>query len=130
MFNIGGGEIIVILLIALLVLGPERLPDATRKVGRALHEFRRLTSGFQEEVRNAMDLGDGPASAGSPSPRSTEDALDRASPGPRLVGPSLIGSPADTTPPAGSGSSTTPETFVADVTPHRADGDGDDPTTD
>ena len=33
MFNVGGGEVLVIALIALIVLGPQRLPDAARQVG-------------------------------------------------------------------------------------------------
>jgi sec-independent protein translocase protein TatB len=74
-FNVGGGEILVILLLALIVLGPERLPDAAKKVGRFMGEVRRMTTGFQEEVRSAMDL-DG-----------SGDPLKRAEPGPRLMPP-------------------------------------------
>ena len=39
MFNIGGGEVLVIALIALIVLGPQRLPDAARQVGKAMGEL-------------------------------------------------------------------------------------------
>ncbi|MGE3619469.1 MAG: Sec-independent protein translocase protein TatB [Acidimicrobiia bacterium] len=55
MFNLGGGEILVISLIALIVLGPQRLPEAARQVGRVVGELRRLSSGFQNEVRSAFD---------------------------------------------------------------------------
>lgn len=78
MFNVGGGEIIVILLLALLLLGPEKLPETARKVGKFLAEVRRVTSGFEEEVRSAMDIGDA---------RSVDSALDRTTEGPRLVAP-------------------------------------------
>lgn len=44
----------VVLLIALVVLGPSKLPDAARQVGRALGELRRLSSGFQAEMRDAL----------------------------------------------------------------------------
>jgi Tat protein translocase TatB subunit len=54
-FNIGGGEVLVILLLALIVLGPQRLPDAARQVGKAMSELRRLSSGFQQELKAAMD---------------------------------------------------------------------------
>jgi Tat protein translocase TatB subunit len=55
MFNIGGGELIVIALIALIVLGPQRLPDAARQVGKTVGELRRISSGFQRELRDAFD---------------------------------------------------------------------------
>jgi Tat protein translocase TatB subunit len=54
MFNVGTPELLLILVVALLVLGPTKLPDAARKVGRAMGELRRLSSGFQAELRDAM----------------------------------------------------------------------------
>jgi Tat protein translocase TatB subunit len=53
-FNIGPAELLVVLVIALLVLGPNKLPDAARQVGRALGEMRKLSSGFQAEMQNAL----------------------------------------------------------------------------
>ena len=55
MFNIGGGELLVIFLVALIVLGPTKLPDAARQVGKVMGEFRRLSAGFQTEMRQAME---------------------------------------------------------------------------
>jgi len=55
MFNVGPGELIAILALALIVLGPQRLPEAVRTVGRVVGELRRISSGFQEELRNALD---------------------------------------------------------------------------
>lgn len=55
MFNVSGSEIIVILLLALVVLGPEKLPDAMRKAGRTYAELKRMSNSFQEEFRNAVD---------------------------------------------------------------------------
>lgn len=55
MFNIGGAELLVILLVALLVLGPNKLPQAARQVGHFLGEFRRIADGFQAELKSAMD---------------------------------------------------------------------------
>jgi sec-independent protein translocase protein TatB len=60
MFNIGGGELLVIMLLALIVLGPTRLPDAARQLGKAMSDLRRLSTGFQNEVRTAIDLSDDP----------------------------------------------------------------------
>jgi Tat protein translocase TatB subunit len=60
MFNIGGGELIVIMLIALVVLGPQRLPDAARQIGKTMGDLRRLSTGFQDEMRSALDTVDDP----------------------------------------------------------------------
>jgi sec-independent protein translocase protein TatB len=66
MFNIGGGELLVIVLIALIVLGPQRLPDAMRTFGRVVGEVRRISSGFQQELRDAFDESDAAGDAGPP----------------------------------------------------------------
>jgi len=104
MFNVGGSEIIVILLLALLLLGPEKLPETARKVGRFLAEVRRVTSGFEEEVRSAMDIGDA---------RTVDSALDRTTDGPRLV------APVDPVMPVSP--STTPTPFIGDLSESSVD---------
>src|SRR5687768_14833203 len=77
--NLGPGEILVILVVALVVLGPEKLPAAARNVGRFLGEFRRMSSGFQAELRDALqEPVDGiPASASNAEPPVLDD-LPRA----------------------------------------------------
>lgn len=54
MFNVGGGELLVIVLIALIVLGPQKLPEAMRTVGRVVGEVKRISSGFQQELTDAI----------------------------------------------------------------------------
>ncbi len=48
----------MLLAIALIVLGPEKLPGAARAAGRMIAEFRRVTSGLQDEVRQAFEGSD------------------------------------------------------------------------
>lgn len=55
MFNLSGSEIVVILLLALIVLGPEKLPDAIRRFGRIYGELRKMGTGFQSEFRTAFE---------------------------------------------------------------------------
>ena len=50
-----GTEIVVILLLALVVLGPEKLPDAIRKFGKTYAELKKMGTGFQQEFKSAMD---------------------------------------------------------------------------
>ena len=54
-FNVQGSEIVFLLLIALVVLGPEKLPDAIRKFTRTYAEFKKVAGGFQGELRQALD---------------------------------------------------------------------------
>lgn len=58
MFNVGGGELLVIMLLALIVLGPQKLPGAVRQAGRVMGEVRRISSGFQQELKQAIDGSD------------------------------------------------------------------------
>lgn len=55
MFNLGPEKILVILAIALIVLGPDKLPEAARKAGQVLGNLRRLSGGFENEIRQALD---------------------------------------------------------------------------
>jgi sec-independent protein translocase protein TatB len=86
-FNVGGGELLVILLIALLVLGPDRLPGFARKAGKVLGEVRRISSGFQSEIRQAMDFdGDAPRAQAPAAPRLVEPPGQAAPPVPTDTG--------------------------------------------
>ena len=51
----GPEKILLILLIALIVLGPHELPNAARKLGNVMRELRRLSAGFEHELRSAFD---------------------------------------------------------------------------
>ena len=56
MFGIGVSELVVILLVALIVLGPQRLPEVARALGKGLAELRKATSGLTDELRDATRL--------------------------------------------------------------------------
>ncbi len=73
MGSIGPAEILVVLVVALLVLGPSRLPDAARSLGRAIGEVRRYTSGFQTELRDAFSDPQPPSYPASPSDTAPMD---------------------------------------------------------
>ncbi len=53
--NIGGAEVLLIAIVALVVLGPERLPELARSAGRMVHKLKTMTDGLQSEVRDVMD---------------------------------------------------------------------------
>ncbi len=55
MFNMTGSEVMFLLIIGLVVLGPEKLPDAIRRVGRLYAELKRMSSGVQTDFRKVME---------------------------------------------------------------------------
>lgn len=54
MFNIGPEKLILLFIIALVVLGPTKLPDAARTAGKVIGELRRMSGSFREEVREVL----------------------------------------------------------------------------
>lgn len=96
--NLGGAEILVILLVALLVLGPDKLPGAARSLGRGLAQLRRLSSGFEQEIRNAM--GDADANTSNSNRSSGSNGVHPGlGPGPGLSPGAVSLGPASTSPP-------------------------------
>jgi len=59
MFNIGPAELIVIFLVALLIVGPKRLPEMGRTIGKAMREFRKATDDFKQHLDFESDDDDG-----------------------------------------------------------------------
>src|ERR671911_220677 len=104
MFNVGGGELLVIVVVALIVLGPQRLPDAMRTVGRVVGEVRRISSGFQQELRDAFEDSDVAAAASTPRRRESvplasavadADASADADPGAEAETPEVDATPGE-----------------------------------
>jgi sec-independent protein translocase protein TatB len=53
--NLGPEKLALVFAIALIVLGPNKLPEAARTLGRFVAEFRRISGGFQAEIRDALN---------------------------------------------------------------------------
>jgi len=70
MFGIGTSELLVILLIALIVLGPKEIPKVARTLGRAMREFQRVT----DELRHTIDMEIENDERASPKP--TENKIE------------------------------------------------------
>lgn len=71
-FGIGAPELVVILVVALLVLGPERLPDMARTIGRTVYEFRKVTTEATSVFREVIDTAQfetRPSTTSPPEPR-------------------------------------------------------------
>ncbi|MBN1141544.1 MAG: twin-arginine translocase TatA/TatE family subunit [Deltaproteobacteria bacterium] len=57
MFGIGMTELLLILAVALIVIGPKRLPEVAKALGRGLAEFRRASEEFRDAVRGEPGMG-------------------------------------------------------------------------
>jgi TatA/E family protein of Tat protein translocase len=101
MFGIGMPEMLLILAIALIVIGPKKLPDLAKSLGRAFGEFRRATSELKEsieiddgledvkqtfddidtDIRESIDLNETPAGKlnDMPPPASSDDETNNKS---------------------------------------------------
>lgn len=58
MGNLGFAEMLVIAVVALLVFGPDRLPELAKQAGKAIARFRSETSKSIEELKHAADIED------------------------------------------------------------------------
>lgn len=56
--NLGWPELLMIMVFALVVFGPKRLPDIARQIGKAIREVRKVSGQFQDEIRTGLALDD------------------------------------------------------------------------
>ena len=68
LFNLGGGEIILILALVLILFGAKKLPELAKGLGTGIKEFKKATREVTEEVSNAMDETPTPPKRLPPTP--------------------------------------------------------------
>lgn len=96
--NIGPGELILILIIALVVLGPGKLPDVASSLGKSVREFRKAAT----DVSEAGKI-DAPAAAAQPPASAPVQVID-PSQAPPATPPSVPAPPASAPPPPSASS--------------------------
>ena len=148
MFGIGSGEIDMILVVAMVVVGPERMVQFAQDAGRILAKFRQQTDGLTQEFREALalDMGEEEGDASKTGTTTTSPAQPKASSsGTATAGARPTPSPATATtvgnapsvPSARPGNSTAPRASSAywspfvdsevEITPPLSTGDVDGP---
>jgi sec-independent protein translocase protein TatB len=80
MFGLGFGEIVIILVLALVLLGPQRLPDAAKQLGKAMRDFKKATDDVKEQFESAMYEDERRVRAAPPPPESSPESPPPAIP--------------------------------------------------
>ena len=80
MFGIGPEELYLIALVALLVLGPERMPKVMRDIGRVVGDLRKTSDELREEFMNADRMLKEPLSPSTPKPSEPAAAATTTAP--------------------------------------------------
>jgi sec-independent protein translocase protein TatA len=82
MWNIGGPELVLILVLALIVFGPRKLPEIGKSMGKMLAEFRKASNDFKRTIEEEVE--------------AEKRAETAAPPAPAVVAPPALPAPAGT----------------------------------
>lgn len=85
MGNFGPAELLVIGVFALLVFGPQKLPEMARSFGRAIREFKKATGEFTKEL--SLEADDKPAESAKPGSSTVSKPSDTGEPKELRPGP-------------------------------------------
>ncbi len=101
--GMGPMELLLILILALIVFGPDKLPEMMRQVGKAVNDFRKATSELTDEFNRTIQAeveqtraaveGTPPAAPASPAPPLTATPTPVADPAPRQNGTADVAPP-------------------------------------
>ncbi len=115
MFGLGMGEVMIILVLALVLLGPQKLPDAAKQFGKAMRDFRKVTDDLKTQFETELYQDDAHRKPklveAARSAAGTEERLPQPPPGeiPRAsadnvpgLDAALVEAPAREAPPGGA----------------------------
>ena len=84
MFGLGFGELILILLIALIFIGPKKLPELAKGLGKGMRDFQNAAKGFSDQMQ---DTGETPKSETKETPKLTDASQQEESNPPEVQSP-------------------------------------------
>ena len=85
LFNLGGGEIILILALILILFGAKKLPELAKGLGQGIKEFKKATKEVTDEVQSAMDEPSAPQKrlpSSNPQPEQQPETVAHSSSSP------------------------------------------------
>ena len=124
MFGIGMPELAVILVVGLIVLGPKRLPEVARALGKGLAEFRRVTGEVNKELESARNMIEQEAREHDLARRKAEQARVKAAAqkaaAEKAAAPAEVGDAAAAALPAAEGASPVADAASPEAAPPAA----------
>ena len=91
MFGMGFSEIVVILVVALIFLGPEKLPDAAKSISKGIRDLRKQTRDLQSQIENDEHIGGAIRDLRSAMPPPPGVPVPGEPPAPSLIAPPAPG---------------------------------------
>ena len=73
LFNLGGGEIVLILLLVLILFGAKKLPELAKGLGQGIKEFKKATRDVTDEIQHAVDDNN----YSTPPPKRADDQAQK-----------------------------------------------------
>lgn len=80
MFGIGPSELIIILVLALIIFGPGKLPEVGKAIGRSIKEFKAATSSVENDIKQSLSTTTTASPASSPAPAQATATASAAQP--------------------------------------------------
>ncbi len=80
MFNLGTGELLGILLLALIIYGPDRLPQIVKKIAKVTRNVKRLTDDVSQNIRREVERLEQAADPEKPEKSSNDTPHDKNEP--------------------------------------------------
>jgi sec-independent protein translocase protein TatA len=77
-FNLGGGEIVVILALILILFGAKRIPDLAKGLGQGIKEFKKATREVTDEIQNSANYTPPPPPPPAPAPIEPRQIVEAA----------------------------------------------------
>jgi sec-independent protein translocase protein TatA len=77
LFDIGGGELILILIVALILFGGDKLPELARGLGKGIRDFKDASEGVKREITNQIDSFEAKKAAEADDKKAADEAKKR-----------------------------------------------------